>query len=158
MSRERGSLWLFKELWGFDAVPSVGDFDVFMKAVLACANGDGQLTARERDWVVGYCAALGGPDTLVEELRAYPADEDVRELVERRPPVVQSRRALVYDAVRACAADGEYSEGERAVVRRLAAQIGVPEDIVQALEDIYQDEQTIRQKRLDLVFSEGKPY
>src|SRR5215210_6979682 len=99
MSRERGNLWLFKELWGLDAVPDVADFDVFMKAVLTCANGDGQLTARERDWVVGYCAALGGPDTLLEELRAYPADEDISELVERRPPVVQSRRALVYDAL-----------------------------------------------------------
>jgi uncharacterized membrane protein YebE (DUF533 family) len=158
VSRERGNLWLFKELWGFDAVPSVADFDVFMKAVLTCANGDGQLTARERDWVVGYCAALGGPDTLLEELRAYPADEDTSQLVERRPPVVQSRRALVYDAIRACAADGDIREGERAVIRRLAAQIGVPEDVVQALEKIYQDERTIRQKRLDLVFPEGRPY
>lgn len=153
-----GSAWLFKEMWGFDSIPSGGDFDTFLKILLTCANGDGQLTQAERNWVVGYTTALGGPAELIEELKTYPATEHLKRLIDAHGRAKEFPRALVYDAIRASGADGRLSPFELAQVYELASCLGVPKDVVQQLEDIYAEEQAVRQKRLDLIWAEGKPY
>ncbi len=158
MSTDAGQQWLFKEFWGFESVPVDIDFDIFMKVLLNCANGDGQLTAQERAWVVDYTAALGGPPYLIEELRRYPATEDIATLVAQRETVRQSARALVYDAIRACSADGELQPGERDLVVGLASTLGVPAEIVQQLETLYAEDRRIRQERLDLIWPRVRPY
>jgi len=43
---------------------------------LVCANGDGQLAPEEREWAIGHSAAFGAPDSWVDELKSYKADED----------------------------------------------------------------------------------
>lgn len=45
-----------------------------------------------------------------------------------------ARRAVVFDAIRACSADDEFSPGERATARKLAAALGVSDDVVEQLE------------------------
>ena len=60
--------------------------------------------------------------------------------------------------IRASSADGTYSDDERAAVRREASRLGVPEDVVVALEDLYQREQELKRDRIALVFGTDIPY
>jgi hypothetical protein len=48
-----------------------------LKSLLICANGDNEITLSERDWVVGYAAAYGAPEQLVEALKNYQGDEGI---------------------------------------------------------------------------------
>ena len=131
---------------------------MFLKILLTCANGDGRLTEEERNWVVGYTSALGGPPELIEELRTYTPRESLKRLIHHQQRIMQFARALVYDAIRACSADGTLSPFERGLVFELASQLGVPKDVVQQLEDLYAEDRALRQRRLDLIWAEGKLY
>jgi len=128
-----------------------------MKAILICANGDGKLTPEERDWVTGYFAAFGAPDSLLDEMRSYKADDDIEAVISGTPASDASRRFLVYDAIRACSADGAYSDPERATVIRMAAKLGISEDLVKQIEEVCLEQARLRQKRLALMYPEGAP-
>lgn len=156
-NRERGALWLFKDKANFSTLPTEKVFEGYMKAVLICANGDGKLAPEERDWAVGHSAAFGAPDSLVEELKSYKADEDIEQVISATPASSASRRFLVYDAIRACSADGAYSDQERAMVIRMAAKLGMSEELVRQIEEVCLEEARLREKRLKLVYPEGAP-
>jgi tellurite resistance protein len=159
MENEIASRWLFKELMDFDvSIPRGSDYDVYMKALLICANGDNRLSEEERNWVVGYCAALGGSPELVEELKSFSPEGSYQDIINSHPKAVQSVRAFIYDAIRACSADGEYNDQERGIVHQAAATLGVPEEVVIDLEKIYVEDRKIRQKRLALIWADGKSY
>ena len=156
-NRDRGLLWLFKQKTDFRAIPSAGDFEGYAKAVLICANGDGKLAPEERDWAVGHFAAFGASDALIDELKSYKADEDIEQVISATPAASASRRFLVYDAIQACSADGAYSDLERAMVIRMAAKLGISEDLVRQIEEVCFEEARLREKRLKLVYPEGAP-
>ena len=103
--------------------------------VLCCANGDGKIAPDARAWVINFAAALNAPAGLLEELATYPADEDVFALAASSGPVVQSLRAVIYNAIFACAADGAYSPQEPDLIRRLGAQFGVIEAVISQIID-----------------------
>ncbi|MGH8908868.1 MAG: hypothetical protein ACRD0K_20835 [Egibacteraceae bacterium] len=57
------------------------DYESHFKCLLIRAKGGGTLAPRERDWILGFCAATGGSDELIEELASYPATEEVRDVL-----------------------------------------------------------------------------
>jgi len=154
-----GSSWLFKEQWNFSEIPTEMVFSTYMKALLICANGDGILTDEERNWVIGYCAALGAPNSVIEQLKIYEANEDINEIISncKIVNIEGSKRSLIYDAVRASTADGEYHPNEKAVVRKMAEKLGISEEVVNQIEEIYAEEVRIREKRINLIFPDGTP-
>jgi len=156
-NREHGLLWLFKDKTNFRTLPEADAFESYMKAVLICANGDGKLALEERNWAVGHAAAFGAPDWLVDALKSYEADEDIEQIISATPASSASRRFLVYDAIRACSADGEYNDRERAMVTRMAAKLGLSEELVRQIEEVCLEEARLRDKRLKLVYPEGPP-
>ena len=155
-NREKGYLWAFKDKANFGAPPTADDWS-YMKAVLICANGDGTLAPEERDWAIGHAAAFGAPDSLLDELKTYKADEDIEQVISATPASSASRRFLVYDSIRACSADGGYSDRERAMVIRMAAKLGLAEDLVRQIEEVCLEEARLRERRLKLVYPEGSP-
>ena len=156
-ARPEATLWLFKEKWGFKNVPEPLAYDSYLKALLICANGDNELSQPERDWVVGYAAAYDTSEELIEELKTYKADEDIDAVISRERSVNASRRCLVYDAIKACSADGEYSSGERATVAKMAAKLGIDSEVLKQIEEIYAQEAKLREKRLALMYPTGAP-
>jgi len=64
---------------------------------------------------------------------------------------------MLYDAIKACSADGEYSSGERETVTKMAAKLGVDAEIVKQLEEICAEEAKLREKRLALIYPTGTP-
>lgn len=154
-----GGNWLLKEMWDFPSGVPEDDRVDYLKAIMACARGGGELAPAEKEWVIGYGAACGAPETTVDTLRAYEGDEDVVDILERNMPVAETwGRVAVFDAIRASGADEEYNDQERETVRRVATRLGVDEDVVADLEALYREEQDLKRKRIGLVFGEEIPY
>ncbi|NEQ12112.1 MAG: hypothetical protein F6K37_41565, partial [Moorea sp. SIO4E2] len=120
--REIIAKWYFKELWGWDLgeIPTVEVLATFLKSNLIAANGDGEISEEERKWIIGKGAAAGAPESLLKELESYPANEDITEVVTRTSATNKSGKASIYFAVKAAASDGEYNEGEKATIRKMA--------------------------------------
>jgi uncharacterized tellurite resistance protein B-like protein len=158
-AHEVGGLWLLREMWGFPSgVPEDERLD-FLKAIMSCARAGTDLAPAEKAWVIGYGAACGAHQATVDALEAYNGEEDVLAILERNMPVAETwGRVAVFDAIRASNADVEYSEDERAAVRREAAALGISEDVVVALEELYEQEQEFKRRRIALVFGSDIPY
>ncbi len=148
--------WVRKELVDLDQEPPTRTFEIYFRALLVCANGDGKLEDHEREWVLGFCAAFGGDDALLDTLRHYPAEEGIKEVIAGHPAVQKAgRRSLLFNAIEACAADGEYAEQERARVRRMAHAMNVPLEEVEQLEGLYLDQRALREKKARLLYPDG---
>jgi uncharacterized membrane protein YebE (DUF533 family) len=156
-TNDEGLLWLLKEKYSFRKSASPENYDSYLKSILICANGDGRLAPEERDWVVGFASAFSASDSLVEELKSYKADEDIEKVISNAPVANALRRYLVYDTIMACSADAEYSDQERATISKMAAKLGISQDIVEQIEKICIEEIKLREKRVKLMYPEGAP-
>jgi len=158
-AHEVGGLWLLREMWDFPSgVPEEERLD-YLKAIMTCARGDGELAEAERKWVIGYGAACGAHQDTVDALEAYKADEDIADILERNMPAAKTwGRVAVFDAIRASGADRAYGDDERTAVGRVASALGVADDVVAALQSLCQDEQELKRKRIALVFGSDIPY
>ena len=149
--------WFFKEIWDFKEPPPLVADEFFGKAIMICANGDGELTQEEKDWVLGYFATNGATESVLNELKAYDANEDIQKMVEPIPdPGIHN--AIIYFAIKACDADGEISEGEMATVLKLAQTLDISEAVVHSIKALYQEEKGMRSKRNQILFPNGSPF
>ncbi len=144
--------FMLREYYGVQTPPSQEDFLLYAKLLLSCANGDGELTDAERDWVLWFSATNGVPPAGIEELRTYRASDDVSDLVTQSHVVERAKHAVIYDAIRACDADGELTEGERSTVRKAAQQLGIPDDAVSRIERAWAAEKQARQHRIRVMW------
>jgi tellurite resistance protein len=154
-----GGVWLLREMWDFPAgVPEDERLD-YLKAIMVCARAKGSLTEGEKNWVIGYGAACGAHQETVDALEAYEADEDIEEILRRNMPSAETwGRVAIFDAIRAAAADHEYSDDEMKAIRRLGRRIGVTEQVVADIEALYREEAALKRERINLVFGEQVPY
>jgi len=155
---ERGLLWLFNETLSFKQIPPPMDYEAFGKMLLSCANGDGRIAPDERAWVIGFLDAYGAPAQLLETLKTYAGTDDLTKLVEASPTVKMSATSALYDAVRACMADGELAPGETAALEKAAAALGLDKSVVGELVKLYRDERDLRERRLRAIFPKGIPF
>lgn len=147
--------WIYKERWGFNTVPPTEEIAAYSKALAICAKGDGTLSQAERDWIIGYVATTGGDADLIELLKTYEGNDNLEELVST---VEKGKRCLVYDAIIACCADKKFDESERSKVKFIAENIGISQEIVEQIEGLYHEERKLFEKRISLLFPDGKPY
>jgi uncharacterized tellurite resistance protein B-like protein len=157
VANKEGLTWLFKEKYSFNQAPASEGYNEYLKSLLICANGDGELTQAERDWVIGYASAYGASDSLIEELKSYKASEDIEQVVSQGKASGDYRLSLIYDAIKACSADDDYNPSEQTTVGKMAAKLGITKDIVQEIESICQEEDKLRKKRLALMYPSGTP-
>ncbi len=155
---ERGLLWLFNETLSFKQVPPPMDYEAFGKLLLTCANGDGRISAAERAWVLGFLDAYGAPAQLLETLKTYAGNDDIAKLVAASPTVKMSATSALYDAVRACMAEGDLAPGERAAREKAASALGVDSATVRELIELHHEEEHLKGKRLRKIFPSGIPF
>jgi uncharacterized tellurite resistance protein B-like protein len=148
--------WIANEVWGIAPRPDA-DLAAIAKAVLICAQADGTLSAAERDWILGAYAARGVPAELIEELRAYEGKEDLAAVLEGTSVRHAAPRVVVYMAIQACAADGALHDQELSTIVKMAGLLGVSEDVVMQLKGVFDEEQAVRRKRIQLAFPDGLP-
>lgn len=155
---ERGIRWLLHDSFDFKTLPPATDYDGFGKALLTCANGDGRITAAERAWVLGYLDAYGCPEAVLERLAVYDGKESLEQILASSPTVKLSATSALYDAIRACYADGELSSGELAALETMAKLVEVDRYTLRQLIEHYHEEQHLRGKRLRLLYPHGNPF
>ncbi|MFO0592680.1 MAG: DUF533 domain-containing protein [Polyangiaceae bacterium] len=156
--REMSGRWFFKQEWGFQSAPNKVDFEAFGKALIHCAGADGELAPEEREWILGYLASHGAEESTIEMLSTYKADQSIHEVLAPSSIAQGGRRAFVYDALRACSADGELHDLERAAVTKLATDLGLPEGTVPQLEAAYRAESEAKARRIALIFPGKLPF
>jgi uncharacterized membrane protein YebE (DUF533 family) len=159
-AREIAAKWYYKELWGWDLekICTGEERPAFLKSLLVAANGDGILAPEEKKWVIGRAAVSGAPDELLGELEAYKADEDIVDVVSKTLATNKSRRAVIYFAIKASAADGVYNDEEKTQIRRAATAMGISEEEVEEIEKLYAEEERLKEKRIQLCFPDGDPF
>lgn len=149
-ARELSSRWYYREAWGWQLDQFVfgSGRGAFLKALLVCVNGEGALADTERAWVIGFAAAAGAPEALLDELGVYTASDSLEHVVAQSPSIDHGRHALVYMAMLAARSDQSYSVGERRAVRHAAATLGVGEEELQALKRLAAAEARLRTERV----------
>ncbi len=161
--RQQGGEWLLQDLWGFSRIPSEDIALPFAKAIMVCAYGDGRLAPEEQKWVLGYFCALGYSEAFLEALAQYdPAADagDLSKLLENTPLTSDPdlRLPLIYNGVRAAAADRILDKGEVEALKRLAATIGIAGDAVEDIIAAYIAEVNAKMARIMICFPHGLPY
>lgn len=102
---------------------------------------------------------LGTDAGVLEALRTYDGREDVIAIIAASPTVKLSATSALYEAVRACSADGELHQDEIATLQVAARAMGLESPtLVRELIDLYHDEQHIRAKRLRHTYPQGIPF
>jgi hypothetical protein len=162
-SRTLAGLWTFKDTWGFPAIPPEDARLAYAKALIICAHGDNFLAPEEREWIVGYFAALGYADEHLKEIQEFNPVDDRKSLhdivhstaVTSHP---ESKMGLLFDAIRAAEADGPLDEGELAVIKYMAEELGVPAAQIDTIKEHYEMELQARQARIKACFPSGMPF
>lgn len=154
--------WLFHERFGYayDKVPPGLAFEAYGKALLMCAAGDGKITDEERQWVVGFFAAFGSPAPLINALKTFDGKGDIKTMLTMGNTIASTpaaKRWLVWDALNACAADGDLNKDELARVRSMATTIGLDSNVVSQIEQLHKDQTNMKKKQFDVLWPDGIP-
>jgi hypothetical protein len=148
--------WISNEAWGITPRED-RDLTAIAKAIIICAQGDHQLSSAERNWTIGALAARGVPAQLVDELRTYEGKDNLTDVLKGTGVENVAPRVVIYMALQACAADGELHSAEIASIVKMGGLLGVPETVVNELKAIFDEEQALRRKRIQLAFPAGQP-
>ncbi len=150
--------WIFREYYGLPQAPEGSDCIQFGKALLCCANGDGELTNVERQWVIGFSYTNGVAQDEVQQFLTYDCSDSLHALMKSRPILKNAQGVLIYDAIRACDSDGTYNEGEQATIRKMAKQMGLTEMDVERIEDAWTAEKQAKAERIAAIFPAGQAF
>ena len=131
----------------------------YVKALVICAAGDGELSDDERAWILGLCASAGGSYELVEELRALdPADLDIAALMNMTEQPGLFTHILIFHAIKASDADGVFDPREEMTIRAMASVLGVDSEYVDKLIALHREEEAFQKRKMAMLFPNGHPY
>jgi signal transduction histidine kinase len=120
------------------------------KVMLLCAGGNQRITAREREWLIGYLTAAGFSDAVLEQLEAYDDAEPLADLM-ALPGMPAVAVGLFYDGIRIAAADGPLTAAEHERLHAAAAVLDVPDAVVAELIEIVATDNDRRHRRYELI-------
>lgn len=160
VANDLASSWINEEFYGFTQLVPQNVNSNYFKVLFIAANGDGTLSEKERNWILGFAAAQGFSQSIIDELQKCTGNDDLNDLLSTDSSLdpKYAGRALIRDAILAAGADGEYHDGERQTVLKLAKQLGVSEDVVSEIEKSVTQIKKLRLQEIELIFPEGKPY
>ncbi|WP_281616450.1 hypothetical protein [Flammeovirga sp. SubArs3] len=134
-------------------VPSSSWLD-YVKALLAIAGADGEVSDEEMDWVFqDFLNIVGASEEQVEEVRSFDfKNVDLAELLSSLDIDVPMnyKRTLVYDAVMMARADMVYAKEEKEAVAKAAELLGVPFFIAKTIEGLVNTEKSLEMIRKSL--------
>lgn len=148
--------WLSRETWGIEPMVE-SDLAAIARAVVICAQADGRLSPAERDWILGGYAVRAVPAEFIDELRSYQGHDDLAKVLDGTQVGRAFARGVVYFAIQACGSDGEVHALELDAVIKMGALLDVPEEVVRQLKAIYDEEQALRRRRIQLALPNGLP-
>lgn len=152
--------WVGGELWDMppEAFEQITDEDNLTDARVAmlCAGGNGRITAREREWLLGYHTAGGTAAWVLEAIATYDDSDTFADLL-RVPGFASVARGSVYAAMRMCAADGPLTRAELDSIRRGTDAMGLPPGLVDQLHQLVLDDHDLRRRRFEAIAAPALP-
>eukprot|EP01062_Namystynia_karyoxenos_P009748 TRINITY_DN13450_c0_g2_i1.p2 TRINITY_DN13450_c0_g2~~TRINITY_DN13450_c0_g2_i1.p2 ORF type:complete len:253 (+),score=73.00 TRINITY_DN13450_c0_g2_i1:110-760(+) len=148
--------WFFRQRYGLSTVPTRGQMDNHCAALYAACAADG-LDPQEAAFCRGLGLLLGVPERTLDALeRNNWNDSMLTRIIQAyvtgcRQNQNEWKKFLLYDAVEACWADGEYSAEEKAKVAKISELLGVPTDTVEKIEDVVGRSVAVREERVQLM-------
>ncbi len=146
--------WFVQENWDMpgEAGDQITDDDNLMsaKATLLIAGGNGRITERERDWLIGYHTAAHGADWVIEAIATYD-DSDSLDDLKDIPGFRQVARGQVYYAISMCSSDGPLTPDEINRLERSVDALGIARDELDVLRAIVEDEARLRRRRFNAI-------
>lgn len=142
-------------------ITSPVDFDVAVKyggALMAIAGADGSLAEAELQWYIDEQKLLTEePEEYIETLRKVDwknakIEELLSEIKYNFP--INSRRTMLYHAIKMSRADGNYHEKEKAAVAKAAEILGIERSVLVSLESLAEMEEASERLRLALFETE----
>ena len=149
--------WYLRLERGFSEPVPLSIAKTYFKALLVFARGDGVLSERERSWVVGFAALLGHSDEFLQFVHSYSADDNIDELIEELNASQEAQRALLYDAICACTADG-YHELEQQRIHRVAKSLGIPDNVIVRIEALVTSELELTAVKRQILHNNVAPF
>ena len=97
MSKYRNDslLWLLNYMVNFNSIPPAGDYLNYGKSLLICCKGDGNIAAAERAFVIGYFAAFGCPDDVLDTLATYDGTGDLKAILSSSSQLQMNSKAAI---------------------------------------------------------------
>jgi signal transduction histidine kinase len=120
------------------------------KASMLCAGGNALLTERQRNWHLGYRAACGDAEHVLEAVRGYDDSDRIEDIV-GLPSMRVTLRSVTHVAIRMLSADGPLTAQEEERVHEGARRMGVTREIVDRVKQIVVDEAALRRRRYELI-------
>ncbi|CAF1304948.1 unnamed protein product [Rotaria sp. Silwood1] len=149
--------WIYYDYFQYKNRPPKGNINAkYAKALLDVAGADGILTEAERKWILGYAAIRGVKQEELDILKQYKiGSEDTTAIFnnDSKLKIAEHFQAeLIYDGLRAAAADGALKTRELDAIDALAKKLGMTDEKFQELLELYRQEEEHRQKRIALLF------
>jgi two-component sensor histidine kinase len=119
-------------------------------AVYACAGGVSGINQVQREWIVGYMAAAGNSEWVLDALRAHDRDDSIAAAL-AASGVAHASRGFLYDTIRMFSADGDLTSAELRQVHRAAGELALTQDVVADLLRIVADERELRRRRYEAI-------
>ena len=123
--------------------------------LLNIAGYDGEVSDAELEWLTVDCAeTIGVDEKTIAEWESFEYDED--ELEElfinlNSSSFANFNKLLIYDAIRMCSADHDYSEDEKDQVYNAAQILKVPSEAVTAIEALVELETAAEKLRFSIL-------
>jgi tellurite resistance protein len=153
-STNTGALWTLNYIFGLSESPGKDVDQLFNRAVLLCAGGDGEVSGEELQWLLGFAAAKGADEAELQRLREMSDSIDLKLLGTLEIPE-KLKKALIYCAIKASSAEGVYHAMEGEMIRKIANRLGLSDYIVEQIEDLCKREDELRLRRIQLLSPDG---
>jgi signal transduction histidine kinase len=146
--------WFVQENWDMpgEAGDQITDEDNLMsaKATMLIAGGNGRITEREREWLIGYHTAAHGADWVIEAIAAYD-DSDTLDDLKDIPGFTQVARGQVYYALCMCSSDGPLTPDEVSRLERAVDELGIAREELDEIRAIVEAEAGLRRRRFNAI-------
>jgi hypothetical protein len=118
----------------------------FSEILFACANIDGNLSIEEKNFILGSCLARGCSEQFIETLDPNCVI-DLEQAVKSFAKDYHSNMAsMVYQILKVCSIDGQFSPDEVKVVDDIAHWVNMPDETLKALKALYQEDVEVSRK------------
>lgn len=152
--------WMGWESWevpaeAYDQLLDQDNLD-HVRAVIASLGGPANVRPREREWLLGYHAAAGTAEWVLDLIATHDTDDVLEEVIEL-PHMTATRRGVLHDALRAASSDGPLTDIEVEHLRDATRRMGIPEAVFDELRGIVEQEEALRRRRYELIVAPMLP-
>ncbi|UJR15216.1 hypothetical protein I4U23_002175 [Adineta vaga] len=148
--------WFLQEWIGDTShLPSPEDVVIFMQIVIDVVSMNRTVNDSERNYLIGRAAILGVPEEMLNELQTYQpvSFKDIANL--DVPHIRKTRMGIIYNLFRIFGGECKISPKELKLIHTFGKQLNVSDDQIQQIQNLYEDEEKLRQKRALLLFPNG---